>query len=489
MASKKKNILIATIGTRDLAFQVSSGEWLSVGNDRMNQEQFSHQGQILLDLNLDPLMNFRELSELLLASWDDYDDRLQPIVLGKLIADEAKNFSHIYLIATDQNEGVKQRVRDTLYAAEIISKWIAAKYAVPTTILLQGTEGDSPANFEQMFAWWQQTWEQIETNSPEFQYAIVSPKGGVGAFTEAARIVALSRLEQRVRFCDFTEDEEANLKGEPSPYTVPSRGLNYLWDRKRKESIELLNRYDYEAVQRLLKSYLPEPQFAEVRSALEAAVYWNQGGFVEFAKAPGAMAKGRSSQWWWIGYEVAYLAVIRLRQGHTAEAMFHSFRSVEGLMKEFVFHKYSHHVIGKGKSAKLKKSICQEPDFAGCEYLFVRVASALPNRYSSIFLFGNPLVDLFKLARPDFANNRDIQICFGDTKNSRNKLFHGLEGLERQEVFENWGCNNLEGWESRVLGCLNFMTGQEFDRLQQASLMSKVHQVISDGIGNYQPER
>jgi hypothetical protein len=481
MASKKKNILVATIGTRDLAFQVSSGEWLNVGNDRMNDEQFSHQGQVLLDLSLDPLMSFRELSELLLANWDDDRDRLQPIVLGKLIADEAKNFSHIYLIATDQSETVKQRVRDTLYAAEIISNWITDKYAVPTTILFQGPEGGSPANFEQMFAWWQKTWEQIEIDTPEFQYAIVSPKGGVGAFTEAARIVALSRLEQRVRFCDFTEDVAKNLKGEPSPYTVPSRGLNYLWDRRRKEAIELLNRYDYEAVQRLLKSYLSEPQFAEVRSALDAAVYWNQGSFGEFAKAPGAMAKGRSSQWWWIGYEVAYLAVIRLRQGHTAEAMFHSFRSVEGLMKEFLLHNYARHVTGERKSEKVKKSICQEPEFADCEYLF--------DRYPSIFLFGDKLVALFKLARPDFAENRDIQICFGDTKNSRNTLFHGLEGLERQEVFENWGCNKLEEWESRVLNCLNFMTGQEFDRLQQASLMSKVHQVICDGIRSYQPER
>jgi hypothetical protein len=482
MASKNKNnILVATIGTRDLAFRVSSGEWLNVGNDRMNDEQFSHQGQILLDLGLEPLVNFRELSKLLLANWEKYHDRLQPIVLGKLIADEAKNFSHIYLIATDQRETVKQRVRDTLYAAEIIKKWIVAKYKVPTTVLYQGSEGGNPANFEQMFAWWQKTWEQIETDSPEFQHAIVSPKGGVGAFTEAARIVALSRLEQRVRFCDFTEDVAANLKGEPSPYTVPSRGLNYLWDRKRKESIELLNRYDYEAVQRLLKSYLPEPQFTDVRSALEAAVYWNQGSFVEFGKAPGAMAKGRSSQWWWIGYEVAYLAVIRLRQGHTAEAMFHSFRSVEGSMKEFLLHNYARHVTGERKSEKVKKSICQEPEFTGCEYLF--------DRCSSIFLFGNTLVALFKLARLDFAENRNIQIFCDETKNSRNTLFHGLEGLERQEVFKNWGCDNLEGWENRVLGCLNFITGQEFDRLQQASLMSKVHQVICDGIGSYQPER
>ena len=294
MAPKKKNILVATIGTRDLAFQVSSGEWLNVGNDRMNDEQFSHQGQILLDLSLDPLLSFRELTELLLANWGDYHDRLQPIVLGKLISDEAKNLSHIYLIATDQCDGVKQRVRDTLHAAEIIGKWITAKCEVPTTVLLQGSEGGNPANFEQMFSWWQKTWEEIESRSPDFQTAIVSPKGGVGSFTEAARIVALSRLEQRVRFCDFTEDSAQNLLGHPSPYTVPTKGLNYLWDRKRKESIELLNRYDYEAVKRLLKGYLQEPQFAEVRSALDAAVCWNQGNFVEFAKAPGAMTDRKS---------------------------------------------------------------------------------------------------------------------------------------------------------------------------------------------------
>jgi hypothetical protein len=480
MASKKKNILVATIGTRDLAFRVSSGEWLSVGNDRMNEEQFSHQGQILLDLGLDPLMTFRELSELLLVNWDDYQDRLQPIVLGQLITDEAKNFSHIYLVATDQNETVKQRWKDTLHAAEIIYKWIEVNHAIPTTILFQGPEGDSPANFEQMFVWWQKTWERIETQTPDFQAVIMSPKGGVGTFTEAARVCALSRLEWRVRFCDFTEDEDRNKLGHPSTYTVPSRGVNYLWDRRRKEAIELLDRYDYEAVQRLLKSYLLETQFAEVRSALAAAVYWNQGNFDEFAKAPGAMAKGRSKQWWWIGYEVAYLAVIRLRQGHTTEAMFHSFRSVEGLMKEFLFHEYSQHFTDRGKSAKLKKSICQEPGFAGCRNLF--------DKYPSIFLFGNSLVDLFKLARPDFVDNRDIQIYFGDTKNSRNILFHGLEGLDRQEVFENWGGDRIEDWESRVLGCLNFMTGQKFDRLQQASLMSKVHPVICDGIGSYQPE-
>lgn len=480
MAKSKNNILVATIGTRDLAFQVSGGEWLNVGNDRMNKEQFSPQGQILMDLGLDPQMSFRELSELLLVSWDDYHDRLCPVILGNLIVDRATELSHIYLIATDQKEGVKQRDRDTLYAAKIIEKWIETKCTVPITIFLQGAEGGNPANFEQMFVWWQNKWREIENLNPNFENAIVSPKGGVGSFTEAARVSAVSRLETRVLFCDFVEDRKQNLLGHPSPYTVPSRGLNYLWDRRRKETIELLDRYDYEAVRRLLRSYLQEPQLASVKSALDAAVCWNQGNFEDFAKVPGAMAKGRSRQWWWIGYEVAYLAVIRLRQGHTTEAMFHSFRSIEGTMKEFLFDRYSRHIIGNGNSAKLKRSICNEPGFAGFGYLF--------DKYPSIFLFGNILGDLFKAAKPNHAENADIQMFFGDTKNDRNIIFHSLTGMTHQEVFASWGCDNQGGWESRVISCLNFITEQEFDRLQQASLMSSVHQSIVDGIANYQPE-
>ena len=150
-------------------------------------------------------------------------------------------------------------------------------------------------------------------------------------------------------------------------------------------------------------------------------------------------------------------------------------RSVEDF-KKFLSHKYSRHIIQR----QLNESICQEPEFAHCGDLF--------RYHEPIFLFGNKLMKLFKLSRPDFAENGDIQICFDDTKNSRNKLFHGLEGLEHKEVFENWGCENQAAWENRVLSCLNFITEQKFDRLQQASLMSTVHQVIAEGIANYRPE-
>ena len=130
--SKNTSILVATIGTRDLAFQVSSGEWLNIGNDRApDPKSISEQALVQVDLGLENF-SFRALTEYLLNHWDDYHERLKPIILGKLIEDSRDQLQQIYLFGTNQLEHVKQRDKDTLFSAEIIQKWIeystAGKY-------------------------------------------------------------------------------------------------------------------------------------------------------------------------------------------------------------------------------------------------------------------------------------------------------------------------------------------------------------------------
>lgn len=51
--SQKKSILVATIGTRDLAYQDSSRDWLNVGNDRAEGGK-SQMGQVKEDLSTEP---------------------------------------------------------------------------------------------------------------------------------------------------------------------------------------------------------------------------------------------------------------------------------------------------------------------------------------------------------------------------------------------------------------------------------------------------
>ncbi|MCP2729769.1 hypothetical protein [Limnofasciculus baicalensis] len=54
--------------------------------------------------------------------------------------------------------------------------------------------------------------------------------------------------------------------------------------------------------------------------------------------------------------------------------------------------------------------------------------------------------------------------------------------MEEKEVFEAWKTDSREKWEARVLGCLNFISGQKFVSLKSASLMSQVHQELEKAI-------
>ena len=478
--SKKQNILLATIGNRDLAFQISSLEWLTIGQEQVKRsDDISPAAQIKLDLSLDDNLTFRELTKELLDNWDDYQDRIKPIILGKLFSDEAKNLSHIYLMATDQQESIPYRKTDTIHSASIIKKWLESKYQIPTTVITQGREGDSPSDFEAMFRWWQKSWEEILMQTPNFKLVMMSVKGGVGSFGEAGRITALSKLGEKVVFFDFIENPQQNLRGDPSNYTLPFRGVNYLWNRKQQEALALLDRYDYEAVNRLLRHELEsEDKLVNVKLGLTAAVHWNQGNFDLFAGELGNFAKERSHQWWWIGYEVAYLAMVRLKQSHTSEAMFHSFRSVEGLMRELVIHLYPQHTFSKRNSIALKPSICREPRLASYQDDF--------KNKSDIYMFGASLFRLIQLIQPSYKDNAAIQAYF-KSASDRNQLFHGLTGLTKLDLFEIWQCKNQREWEKCLLDCLEFVSGQSFDSLEQASLMSKVHQEMVDEITSYQP--
>ena len=496
--SKKKSILVATIGTRDLAFQVSSHEWLNIGNDRApNSDSISEQALVQMELGLEK-SDFRLLTEYLLENWQQYQNRLQPIILGKLLQDEAPNLKLIYLVATDQPEipkMLKYRDKDTLYSAQIIAKWIESRYQVSTEIVLQGSEGENPADFEQMFHWWKQTWQHIAIHGDEKTPILLCVKGGVGAFSEAGRVTALSRFGENTLFYDFKKDDEFNRKGLPSEYTIPFKGTNYLWDRKQQEALALLKRHDYEAVDRTLQSYWRGVNSEDarvwlilrVKSLIAAAIQWNRGDFKGFAGELGEFALVRQGQWWWTGYEAAYLSLIRFKQGNTVEAMFHSFRAVEGLMCEWALQTFPKDTvrrdrpdnISKGQVPLVRRSISRHPGLQ--TYL---------NEFqgeSEIPLYGQSLDHLVQQGKPNYRYCTDILKFWDVAKVWRNQLFHRLLGLQKEEVFSAWDTFTPKEWESRVLGCLNFLSDREFTSLPKASLMSQVHQELEEAITSYQP--
>jgi len=491
-----KDILIATIGTRDLAYHSSSGDWLNIGNDRkFSNGAISEAGLVIEDLATEPNApekllqslatlvdaDYRFLTRYLFKHLDRYLDRLKPIIIGRLLEDKHQELKYVYLIGTDQRERVREREKDTLYAAEIIKEWIIHRYRIPAEVIPQGEFGENPSDFEQMFRWWKKKWQEIYENSREFSSILICLKGGVNQSSEAARITALvSEFAEKVRFYDFRLDQEKNRIGVPSPYLSPIRGISYLWDRRQKEALELLRCHDYQAVDRLLSSYYKIPEAStqlDVKKNLSAAIAWNQSRFEHFASRF-KPALNLAENWWWTAYEAAYLGIIRLEQGNTVEAMFHTFRAVEGLMSEWAIATYPQHMEFRGMMEKpfLKTSITQD---LAVSHLFER------NR--SLPLYGSTLDTIFQSANKNYSDDSDIIQFFDHVKEWRNQVFHRLIGLDKIDVFDAWGTENKERWSNRVLGCLNFISGKSFKSLQEASMMPENHEIIHDKISQYEP--
>lgn len=483
-----KSILIATIGTRELAFRIGDKEWLNIGNDRSPDiNTISEQAQVQSYLGLDQ-SDFRLLTEYLLESWSDYKNSIQPIILGKLLQDKQHNLKKIYLVCTNQPPKTpeKYRSKDTLYAAKLIQLWLKERYQITTEIVEQGNQGENPSDFESMFSWWKKQWNEIAVDVQEDTSLLLCLKGGVGQSSEAARITALGRFGENTYFYDFIQDEANNLLGKPSRYTQPFQGKIYLWERKQKEALAFLNRWDYSAVEKILHSYLKSSEdfdTQQIQKYLEMAIQWNMADFKNFAQLMGEMGKFRAKNWWWKAYEAAYLGVIRFRQGNTTEALFHSFRAVEGLASEWAIDFYKNHIrLTPNQSPALKKSVCsseQHPQLQNFSSNF--------EGKSEIYLYGAKLNEILQITQPEINYNSDWQAFFYTARDWRNQIFHRLLKLEKREVFEAWNVTNQKQWESRILGCLNWLSKQNFNSLNEASLMFYVHKELEQAISSYQP--
>jgi hypothetical protein len=481
-----KSVLIATIGTRDLMFQVSTGIWLNIGDDRMqNGEIIGEQAEIMSDLGVYDI-SFRDLTNQLLSNISTYIKRIQPPIIGKIFYDRASEIEKIYLIATDQKEEVQQREKDTLYAAQIIKKWIIYKFShlhnEDVTIIHLGQDGTNPSDFEQMFNWWRQTWRD-KISIDENQSIWVCLKGGVGQTSEAARVSGLSFYSNRILFFEFYQNTKANRNGIPSDYKGPFLGTNYLWDRTQQQALKLLASYDYAETYDLLKPYFQQSPSTseEILKLLKAGKLWNQGEFQRFLSVVKSYRKIPKLQGLlWMAYEQAYLAVIRLKQLNTTEAMLHSYRAIEGLLYMWAIESFPDDIEEeKNRYPSIKNSILEK--YPCLKYHFNH------SKCNKEILKGSLLRDLLQVAIPATVTSIDFQAFWHSAKDMRNSLSHCLGGLEEKEVFKAWGKDivNLEQWQKRILNCINLVTGKSFKTLSQASVFSQVHTQLIKAISDY----
>ncbi|MFP4337186.1 MAG: hypothetical protein ACLFQP_04585 [Halothece sp.] len=483
-----KSVVIATIGTRDLMFQVTSGKWFNIGDDRMQDgDIIGEQAEVLSDLGL-PSSSYRELTQYLLEHHSLYLERIKPVIIGGLLGDRISDIERIYLIGTDQKPDIREREKDTLHSCNLIQRWVESQLNTDIAVetILVGQDGTNPSNFEEMFRWWREVWcdrIQVKENQPIW----LCLKGGVGQAAEAGRISGLSRYGDRIQFFEFARTPRKNQDGIPSEYSGPFLGTNYLWDRTQQQSLALLNRYDYDALGNLLTNYWKQdPEgFKIIKPLVKAGKLWNQGQFEQFfAEAKGSLTlqqKEQTHEYWWKAYEEAYLAVVRLEQKNTVEAMFHSFRAIEALTKDWVVVTFPNAVKPHpNKFPSLHRSICQE--FSNNQ----RLANLFGSN-ETIELSRWSLQVLTEAAIPQMRNNADFRPFWKTAGDLRNQLAHTIYGLPPQDLFKAWQVSNQQQWEKRILHCLNLITQQSFSSLLQPSLFASTHYRLKGLIPNYTP--
>jgi hypothetical protein len=306
----------------------------------------------------------------------------------------------------------------------------------------------------------------------------VSHQAGTPAISSAVQFVSLAQFEKKVTFLVSNEYD--------SSLTVFIPSSKYLQEFQREKAKKLLERHDYFGVQQLFGSYLK----SEEQNLLEAAIKWNQAEFQKFADElkicsnqnlnTEAQERTKESNWWWSAYESAYLAVIRLVQKNTVEAMFHSFRAVEGAIGYWSKQEYPGDIVDrKGKPVAILRSPSKLPNYL--------IKELEESKNSEMGLYGERLFKLFRESKPEFKEHDDLKAIWQSAKKKRNDQFHQLLGLDEKEIFQAWGRANQRSWEARLLNCLKLITNQNhFISIKKASLMFKVHEELEKAIAQHE---
>jgi len=306
----------------------------------------------------------------------------------------------------------------------------------------------------------------------------VSHQAGTPALSSAVQFVSLAQFEKTVRFLVSNEYDSSLTE------VVPSS--KYLRKIQQEKAKQLLARHDYFGVKELFGSYLE----SEAKELLEAAIKWNRAEFEKFSYElkncsnqnlkQEVQERTKEENWWWSAYESAYLAVVRLKQKNTVEAMFHSFRAVEGVIGNWSKQKYPGDIEDrKGKPVAILRSPSNLP-----QYLIDKLKEI---ENGEMALYGESLFKLLRESKPELKEHNDVKVIWKSAKSKRNDQFHQLLGLDEKEVFQAWGMNSQRSWETRLLNCLNLITNQShFKSIQKASLMSKVHNELEKAIAQYE---
>mgnify|MGYP005851440153 CR=1 FL=1 len=433
------------------------------------------------------------------------EERQKPDSIALILTDQ----SAIFTTKQDRKEE-SPYWQDTYCLEPILERYFQSKYpdteilkfqqnseAEPQSIILSPEDGaqgldDWNSVLELVRIEFKRLSDRLEKDKIEPELVYVSHQAGTPAISSAVQFCSLATFGDRIK---FLISNEYNPK-----LTSLVKSSSYLRGIKREQAKKLLENHDYAGVNSLVGEYLK----GDKKTLLQAALQWNyakfddEDGFAdELTKLVSQdfqglvqMVDDRRQYWWWTAYEAAYLSFIRLDQRNGVEAFFHGFRAVEGLISKWAEVHFSEHIEPNNDSPKLKSSILEVP---GLNYLgkskYAKHRAKL-EQDGTVILSGFYLYALLRSAKPKWKEDcKEITDFIEKISPTRNKVFHRLRGLEINDVFEAWLIDKTKTIEKKKLTLeekirkyLNFVSEQDFQSLEEASLMAKVHTELERAI-------
>jgi len=366
-----------------------------------------------------------------------------------------------------------------------------------------------PTNINKGLDHWDETLHLVQHKFAEWKITksdrvIISHQAGTPAISSAVQLTALIEFGKKAQFLvsnEFIKDRAQFLPGS-----------SYFSTLQIEEAQQSLSRFDYGGVARALKKIEFQDETKQVKlncilELLELADLWNSAKFDEFAQKLGNSAASRSQEWWWKGYEMVYLAWVRIHQENSTEALFHSVRAIEGLICEWAIDKYSPHIHYKfiefdkngNKNIRYRDQrfyAQQEGAPLAKKSIDRRFKDALKYNNQKKSLEENKLglygQNLYTLFRATFESEHvsdiethPIKIVWEQLADERNELFHRLKGITEQEVYKAWDCQNRPQWEKLLFDCVQLVSNTQakgFNSLKQGSLMTPIHEEIKHEI-------
>ncbi len=252
----------------------------------------------------------------------------------------------------------------------------------------------------------------------------------------------------------------------------------------------MLDRYDYAGAKELLAPHFETKNLEAVADLLEAGIAWNRGEFKDFFDrvkpilTPDRQQQGQT--WWWMAYEQAYLAVVRLEQNNVTEAMLHSFRSIEGGLLEWAKANLGEHFQDRGNDSPIVfKSVLESHSSRDLRSEFKNKKTDGDEINPHVLWMSKKVQRcILKVSLPAAVTGDFEYFWSDDCKHIRNRFSHRLGGMSEQELLQAWGADiqDRSQWQLRIVACLNILTGQSFASLHQASLFAQVHDRIRRSI-------